>query len=118
MPAVPPVLLEMTALVLLVLFAAWYGPQIRRKKELQELTTLNAMYRYAKRHNTFVRNHNEIRFVVVLGTRGFHYMFDGQMVSRAKLLKAIGEENERILLKIEGEESRQGPTPTRLTAPA
>ncbi len=47
MPVLPPVLLEMTALVLLVLFAAWYGPQIRRKKELQELSTLNSMYRYA-----------------------------------------------------------------------
>ncbi len=65
-----------------------------------------------------MRNHNQIRFVVVLGTRGFHYMLDGGMVSRVKLLKALGEENERMLLKIEGEESRQGPTPTYLTAPA
>lgn len=118
MQTAPAFLLEATALVALVLFAWWYGPQIRRRKEIHELSILTAMYRYARRHNTFVRNHNGTRFVVVLGTRGFHYMLDGEMISRAKLLKTIGEENERILLKIEGEESRQGPTPTRMTAPA
>lgn len=119
MQTVPPLLLELTALVLVVLFASWYGPQIRRKKEVQELSILNAMYRYARRHNTFVRSHNGVRFVVVMGTRGFHYMLDGEMVSRAQLLSALGDENDRALLnKVESEESRQGPTPTRLTAPA
>jgi len=82
------------------------------------LGQLEAMYRYARRHNTFVRRHKGLRFVVVLGSRGFHYMLEGHSVSRARLLRALGEGGEALLLKAEGEENRHGPTPTFTTAVA
>ncbi len=103
---------------LLVLVLTGLIPAIKRRRQEQALLVLEKMHCFALKHNTFVRNHQGVRFVVVLGTQGFCYMLSGQFVSRERLLKALGEENEKYLLKAEGEESRHGPTLTLITAPA
>ncbi|RMH56041.1 MAG: hypothetical protein D6684_06130 [Deinococcus-Thermus bacterium] len=102
----------------LVLLPLWLVPFLKRRREERELLALNKMYRFARRHNTFVRNFQGVRFVVVLGSEGFRYMLGGQFVSRERLLKALGEENEKVLLKAEGEESQSGPVQLLLTSPA
>lgn len=82
------------------------------------MSALNKMHRFALRHNTFVRNQRGIRFVVVLGKNGFCYMLGGELVSRERLLKALGEENEKYLLKAESEESCHSTATTLVTIPA
>ncbi len=105
-----------TALVALV--PIWLVPVLNRRRRQRELLALDQMHRFALKHNTFVRNHLGVRFVVVLGKQGFYYMLGGKFVSRERLLKALGEEHEKQLLKAEGEESRHGPTLTLITIPA
>jgi uncharacterized protein (DUF58 family) len=102
---------------LLVLAGSWLVPALNRRRLERELFALNKMHRFALKHNTFVRNLQGVRFVVVLGKQGFYYMLAGQFVSRDRLLKTIGEENEKLLLKAESEESRHGPTPKLITIP-
>ena len=106
-------------LIALLLMVLWLGPALSQRRMDYDNRMMARMHRYARRHNTFVRNANSVRFVVVLGTRGFHYMMNGRWVRRSQLLQAIGEADERLLLKAEGEESRQGPIATlALTQPA
>lgn len=105
-----------TALVVLV--PVWLMPTFNRRRQERELFALSKMQRFAFKHNTFVRNHQGVRYVVVLGKQGFYYMLAGQFVSRERLLKILGEENEKHLLKAESEESRHGPTLTLVTLPA
>lgn len=108
-----------TVLFSLILFLLWLGPRLSQRRQENQLEALARMQRCARRHNTFVRNANGVRYVVVLGMSGFHYMMGGQWVSRTRLVQAIGEADERLLFKAEGEESRQGPVPTvSLTRPA
>lgn len=96
----------------------WIGPNLARRQEERTLSLLARMERFARRHNTFVRNCNGTRYVVVLGHKGFHYMVNGQFVSRAQLSKALGVQYERLIAKAEEEEQRHGPTPTFRTQPA
>jgi len=83
--------------VVAVFLLRWGIPAWLRQRAERALGQLEAMYRYARRHNTFVRRHS---------------------VSRARLLRALGEGGEALLLKAEGEENRHGPTPTFTTAVA
>jgi hypothetical protein len=110
------VLFGVTALPVLVL--GWLMPVLSRRRQERELIALQKMQRFALKHNTFVRNHQGVRYVVVLGKQGFYYMLGGQFVSRSRLLKVMGEEHEKQLLKAESEESRHGPTHTLITLPA
>ncbi|WP_299427848.1 hypothetical protein [uncultured Meiothermus sp.] len=103
---------------LLVLVPGWLVPVLNRRRQERELFALNKMHRFALKHNTFVRNHQGVRYVVVLGKQGFYYMLGGQFVPRDRLLKSIGEEHEKQLLKAESEESCHGPTLTLITFPA
>ncbi len=103
---------------LMVLVPAWLLPILKRRRQERELLALEKMHRFALKHNTFVRNHRGVRYVVVLGKQGFYYMLGGQFVTRERLLKMLGEEHEKHLLKAEGEESRHGPTMTLVTGPA
>ncbi|MCS7057975.1 MAG: hypothetical protein NZ849_06410 [Meiothermus sp.] len=105
-------------LAVFTLLPLWLMPALKRRQEERELLALNKMHRFARRHNTFVRNFRGVRFVVVLGPEGFRYMLGGQFVPRERLLRALGEENEKVLLKAEGEESRSGPVQLLLTSPA
>ncbi|WP_027882727.1 hypothetical protein [Meiothermus rufus] len=102
----------------LVFLPIWLARALGERRQQRELQALERMYRFARKHNTFVRNHQGVRYVVVLGKQGFHYMLWGQMVSRQRLLKALGEEHERVLLKAESEESQHGPTLISITVPA
>ncbi|RDI94784.1 hypothetical protein DV704_09905 [Meiothermus sp. QL-1] len=111
-------LLLFGAALMAVLVFLWLMPTLERRRQERELQALHRMHRFALKHNTFVRKFQGVRFVVVLGQRGFHYMLGGQFVSRAQLLKAIGEENEKVLLKAESEESQHGPVKTLATSPA
>lgn len=112
------VTLLLAVTVVVALLPVWIIPSLSRRKAERQLDQLNELYRYARRHNTFVRNHNGLRYVVVLGSRGFHYLLEGHSVSRERLLRALGEDKEGLLLKAEGEESRHGPSPTFTTAAA
>ncbi|MCX7782181.1 MAG: hypothetical protein N2318_00880 [Meiothermus sp.] len=103
---------------LIVLVPTWLMPVLKRRRQERELLALDRMHRFALKHNTFVRNHLGVRYVVVLGKHGFYYMLGGQFVSRDRLLKVLGEEHEKQLLKAESEESRHGPTLTLITIPA
>lgn len=103
---------------LIVLIPTWLMPVLKRRRQERELLALDRMYRFALKHNTFVRNHLGVRYVVVLGQQGLYYMLAGQFVSRERLLKALGEEHEKKLLKAESEESRHGPTASLTTIPA
>lgn len=96
----------------------WVGPNLARRQEERNLSMLARMERFARRHNTFVRNCNSTRYVVVLGHKGFHYMVNGQVVSREQLTKALGNSYSHLILKAEEEEQRHGPTPTFRTQPA
>ena len=96
----------------------WVGPRLNRRIEEQQLSLLARMERFARRHNTFVRNCNSVRWVVVLGQNGFHYMIGGKFVSRDQLIKTLGTQHERLITKAEEEEQRHGPTPTFRTQPA
>lgn len=110
------VIFGITALVVLV--PLWLMPVLSRRRQERELLVLNKMHRFALRHNTFVRNLQGTRYVVVLGKNGFCYMLAGELVSREKLLKALGEENEKHLLKAESEESQHGAPVSLVTMPA
>lgn len=110
------VFFAVTALVVLV--PGWLMPTLNRRRQERELFALNKMQRFALKHNTFVRNHQGVRYVVVLGKQGFYYMSGGQFLPRNQLLKMMGEEHEKQLLKAEAEESRHGPTLTLITFPA
>jgi hypothetical protein len=103
---------------LLVLLPLWLIPLLNRRRQERELLALTKMHRFALKHNTFVRNHQGLRYVVVLGKNGFYYMLGGEFVSRERLLKALGEENEKYVLKAEREESQHGPAPGLVTSPA
>ncbi len=109
------VLFGVTALSVWVL--GWLIPFLNRRRQERELLILGKMQRFALKHNTFVRNHQGVRYVVVLGKQGFYYMLGGQFVPRERLLRVLGEENEKLLLKAESEESRH-PTLTLITLPA
>jgi len=102
----------------MVLVPVWLMPVLDRRRQERALCVLEKMHRFALKHNTFVRNHQGVRFVAVLSKQGFYYMLGGQFVSRDQLLRATGEEYETKLLKAEGEESRHGPTLTLITFPA
>lgn len=110
------VFFAVTALIVLV--PAWLMPILKRRRQEQELLVLERMHRFALKHNTFVRNQRGVRYVVVLGKQGFYYLLGGQFVTRDRLLKVLGEEHEKQLLKAESEESRHGPTLTLVTSPA
>ena len=90
-------------------------PRLLRNQQEQQVRALARMHKYAKRHNTFVRTHKGMRFVIVLGTRGFHYMVDGRVLSREKLIATLGKEGDFAVAKAEAEEEKQNPTPTRIT---
>ncbi|MER3483244.1 MAG: hypothetical protein C4332_08965 [Meiothermus sp.] len=112
------VVLLLLVTVVVALLPAWIIPRLTRRKVERELNQLNDLYRYARRHNTFVRSFNGRRFVVTLGSQGLHYVLENQFVSRERLLRALGEGGEGPLRKAEEEESRHGPTPTFTTAAA
>lgn len=95
----------------------WIGPNLARRQEERNLSLLARMERFARRHNTFVRNCNGTRYVVVLGNKGFHYMASGQFVTREQLAKALGNQYARLIDKAEEEEQRHGPSPTFRTQP-
>jgi len=101
-----------------VALPVWVGPLLTRRREEEQLSLLARMERFARRHNTFVRNCNSIRYVVVLGSRGFHYMVGGKYATKEQLLKVLGTQHERLISKAEEEEQRHGPTPTLRTQPA
>jgi len=103
---------------LIALIPTWLIPMLNQRRQEREMSILNKMHRFALRHNTFVRNQGGIRYVVVLGKNGFCYMLSGEFVSRERLLKALGEENEKYLLKAESEESRHSTATTLVTIPA
>ncbi len=118
MPAEAISLLLFLVTACLVFLPSWLARAMAERRRRRELQALERMHRFARKYNTFVRNHHGVRYVVVLGKQGFHYMLWGQLVSRQRLLKALGEEHERVLLKAESEESRHGPVPTTITVPA
>ncbi len=101
-----------------VLLAVWLMPTLHRRRQEREQLVLAKMHRFAMRHNTFVRNHQGLRYVVVLAKQGFCYMLGGEFVSRERLLKALGEENEKHLLKAEAEESQHSAARSLVTIPA
>ncbi len=101
-----------------VLLATWLIPMLNRRRQEREQLALAKMHRFAMRHNTFVRNHQGLRYVVVLGKQGFCYMLGGEFVSRERLLRALGEENEKHLLKAESEESQHSAIHGLVTIPA
>jgi hypothetical protein len=110
--------LVITAFVLmfgLIMVGLLMMPRFLRNQQEQQVRGLARMHKYAKRHNTFVRTHKAIRFVIVLGTKGFHYMVDGKVVSREKLLVVLGKEGDFAIAKGEAEEEKQNPSPTRIT---
>lgn len=102
---------------LMVFVPTWLMPALKRRRQERELLALEKMHRFALKHNTFVRNHLGVRYVVVLSKQGFYYMLGGQFVSRERLLRVLGED-EKQLLKAESEESRLGPTLSLITIPA
>ncbi|MCS7069055.1 MAG: hypothetical protein NZN28_10565 [Meiothermus sp.] len=106
--------LLMAGLVFLILFSAWY-PQAQNRKVDQEVRALARMSRHARRHNTLVRYHKGVPFVVTHQRRGLVYMFAGKMVTRDQLVKLLGSED--IVRRAEQEESQVAPHPTRLTIP-
>lgn len=99
----------------LIMAGLLYMPRFLRNQQEQQVRALARMHKYAKRHNTFVRTHKGLRFVIVLGTRGFHYMIDGKVVTREKLMATLGKEGDFAIAKAEAEEEKQNPSPTRIT---
>lgn len=106
--------LLMAGLVFLILFSIWY-PQAQNHKVDQGVRALARMSRHARRHNTLVRYHNGIPFVVTHQRRGLVYMYAGKFVTRDQLVKLLGSED--IVRRAEREESMLAPNPTRLTIP-
>ncbi len=107
--------LMMAGLMFLILFSAWY-PQVQNRKVDQSVRALARMSRHARRHNTVVRYHNGVPFVVTHQRRGLVYLYAGRVVSRQDLVKLLG--NEEVVSRAEREESLQAPNPTRLTLPS
>lgn len=108
MSLVVGLVLIMLGLIGLVLLAPGRPQEAR-------LRALAKMLRHAKRHNTIVRYHRGIPFVVAHQRRGLVYMLEGRWVSRERLLRALGPGGEAVLSKVEEEESMTAPNPTRLT---
>lgn len=106
-----PVLTLIAALIVLALVY----PSIQSQKQYDEVRALARMGRYARRYDTLLRRYEGIPFVVVNHMSGFRYMYQGQMVNREQLLKALGPKSEKTLQKIEQEESMRPPRPTMLT---
>ncbi|WP_299431482.1 hypothetical protein [uncultured Meiothermus sp.] len=107
--------LVMAGLMFLILFSAWY-PQAQNRKVDQGVRALARMSRHARRHNTLVRYHNGLPFVVTHQRRGLVYMYSGKMIARDQLVKVLGSED--IVHRAEREESLLAPNPTRLTIPS
>jgi len=107
--------LVMAALMFLILFSSWY-PQAQNRKADQGVRALARMSRHARRHNTLVRYHNGVPFVVTHQRRGLVYMYAGRTVSRQALVRLLG--NEDKVNRAEREESLLAPNPTRLTIPS
>lgn len=106
--------LLMAGLMFLILFSAWY-PQAQNRKVDQGVRALARMARHARRHNTLVRYHQGVPFVVTHQRRGLVYMYAGKVVSRDQLVKLLGSDD--IVRRAEREESQLAPHPTRLTIP-
>jgi hypothetical protein len=106
--------LLMAGLVFVILFSVWY-PHAQQQKTDRNVRALARMLRHARRHNTLVRYHNGVPFVVTHQRRGLVYMYGGRMVSREQLVSLLG--SEAVVRRAEQEESMQAPNPTRLTIP-
>ncbi len=107
--------LVMAGLMFLILFSSWY-PQAQNRKADQGVRALARMSRHARRHNTLVRYHNGVPFVVTHQRRGLVYMYAGRFVTRQQLVNLLG--SEMVVRRAEQEESLQTPSPTRLTMPS
>lgn len=103
--------LLLLALIWLVLYAPKMGEQSRDAK----VRALAKMSRHARRHNTVVRYHNGVPFVVTHQRRGLVYMLEGRTVSRERLVRALGHGGETVVSKVEQEEAMTAPNPTHLT---
>ncbi|GIW27794.1 MAG: hypothetical protein KatS3mg070_1157 [Meiothermus sp.] len=107
--------LIMASLVMVILFSVWY-PQAQNHKVDRDVQALARMVRHARRHNTVVRYHNGVPFVVTHQRRGLVYMCGGKLVTQQQLVSLLG--SEEIVSRVEREESMQTPNPTRLTIPS
>ncbi|AWR86645.1 hypothetical protein [Meiothermus taiwanensis] len=107
--------LLMAGLVFVILFSVWY-PHTQQQKADRNVRALSRMLRHARRHNTMVRYHNGVPFVVTHQRRGLVYMHGGRLVSREQLVNLLG--SEAVVRQAEQEESMQAPNPTRLTIPS
>ncbi len=107
--------LLIASLVFVILFAMAY-PEAQKRKLDRGVRALARMSRHARRHNTVVRYHNGVPFVITHQRRGLVYMYAGRLVSRQELVKLLGDED--IVRRAEREESLQAPNPTRLTLPS
>ncbi len=106
--------LVMAGLMFLILFSAWY-PQAQNRRMDQGVRALARMSRHARRHNTLVRYHHGVPFVVTHQRRGLVYMYAGKVVTRDQLVRLLG--SEETVSRAEQEESQVAPNPTRLTIP-
>lgn len=105
--------LVMVAVVVGLIALAWKGPELFAKYRKDPIRTLARMARQAKRHNTIVRYHNHIPFVISHQRRGLNYMLEGRFVSREDLIKALSSKS--IVEKVEEEEQMRPASETRLT---
>lgn len=107
--------LVMAGLTFVILLSVWY-PQAQNHKADQSVKALARMFRHARRHNTLVRYHDGVPFVVTHQRRGLVYMYAGKFVTRQQLVNLLG--SEVVVRRVEQEESLQTPHPTRLTVPS
>lgn len=103
----------MVAVVIGLIALAWKGPDIFAKHRKDPIRMLARMARHAKRHNTIVRYHNQIPFVITYQRRGLNYMLEGKLVSREELIKKLGTKS--LVEKVEEEEQMHPAAETRFT---
>lgn len=92
-----------------------YAPKMGEHSRDAKVRALAKMSRHARRHNTVVRYHNGVPFVVTHQRRGLVYMLEGRNVSRERLVRALGHGGEAVVSKVEQEEAMTAPSPTHLT---
>ncbi|WP_276957243.1 hypothetical protein [Allomeiothermus silvanus] len=105
----------MGLLLLGLLGLVLYAPKVGEHKRDAKVRALAKMSRHARRHNTVVRYHNGVPFVVTHQRRGLVYMLEGRNVSRERLVRALGHGGEAVVSKVEQEEAMTAPNPTHLT---
>lgn len=98
-----------------LLLLVWKGPELFANPQDRAVRNLAKMARQAKRHNTIVRYHYGIPFVITHQRRGLVYMLNGEFVSRERLIAALGKDGPDLVYKVEGEERMSIPNPTRIT---